>query len=296
MPWRPSARALAVLGLLAAGGPLRGASSATEPIIDDDQHTLQLAVAAPRIVSLAPGATAMLFAAGAGAQIVGTSDYSNEPAAARRIERVGDSQSFDLERVLALHPDVVVVWSGGTNAAQIDKLERVGLKVYRHRIERLADIPESVRRLGVLAGTQSQARAAAASLSASIEALRRRYANAHGGTILIQVWDHPIYTVGRSELMSDVVGICGFHNVYQDLPDPGPAVSLESVLKRDPDVILAVGSDQKAAEDWAAHWRAYPTLKAVHSGRLIPWTDQRLSRLGPSMVDATEALCSALPR
>jgi ABC-type Fe3+-hydroxamate transport system substrate-binding protein len=68
------------------------------------------------------------------------------------------------------------------------------------------------------------------------------------------------------------------------------------VLKRDPDVILAVGSDQKAAEDWAAHWRAYPTLKAVHSGRLIPWTDQRLSRLGPSMVDATEALCSALPR
>lgn len=296
MPWQPSARALAVLGLLAAGGPLRGASSATEPIIDDDQHTLQLAVAAPRIVSLAPGATAMLFAAGAGAQIVGTSDYSNEPAAAQRIERVGDSQSFDLERVLALHPDVVVVWSGGTNAAQIDKLERVGLKVYRHRIERLADIPESVRRLGVLAGTQSQARAAAASLSASIEALRRRYATAHGGTILIQVWDHPIYTVGRSELMSDVVGICGFNNVYQDLPDPGPAVSLESVLERDPDVILAVGSDQKAAEDWAAHWRAYPTLKAVHSGRLIPWTDQRLSRLGPSMVDATEALCSALPR
>jgi iron complex transport system substrate-binding protein len=279
-----------LLCLLAASGPLWAAGS----IVDDDQHTLQLATATPRIVSLAPGATAMLFAAGAGAQIVGTSDYSNEPPAAQRLERVGDSQSFDLERILALHPDVVVVWSGGTNAAQIDKLERVGLQVYRHRIARLADIPDSVRRLGALAGTLPQAQAAAASLAARIAALQQRYANAHGGTVLIQVWDHPIYTVGRSELMSDVLRICGYGNLYQDLPDPGPAVSLESVLQRDPDLILAVGSDQKAAEDWALRWRAYPTLKAERHGRVIPWTDQRLSRLGPSMVDATEALCAAL--
>jgi iron complex transport system substrate-binding protein len=248
----------------------------------------------PRIVSLAPGATAMLFAAGAGAQILGTSDYSNEPQAALRIERVGDAQSFDLERILALHPDVVVVWSGGTNSAQIDKLERVGLKVYRHRIERLSDIPLSLRRLGVMAGTPSTALAAAADLEAKIAALERRYASARGGSVLIQVWDHPIYTVGGSQLMSDVLRICGYRNLYQDLPDPGPAVSLESVLKRDPDLILAVASDQKAADDWVRNWRAYTSLKAVRNGRLIPWTDQRLSRLGPSMVAATEALCAAL--
>jgi iron complex transport system substrate-binding protein len=278
-----------LLALLAASGAARARA-----VIDDDQHTLQLKVSSPRIVSLAPGATAMLFAAGAGAQIVGTSDYSNEPAAAQAIERVGDSQSFDLERVLALHPDVVVVWSGGTNAAQIDKLERVGLPVYRHRIERLSDIPASVRRLGALAGTQSQANAAADELGVRIEALRQSHADTHAGSILIQVWDHPIYTVGRSELLSDVVGTCGFRNAYQDLPDPGPAVSLESVLKRDPDVILTLGPDPKAAAEWAADWRAYPTLKAVRTGRIIPWTDQRLSRLGPSMVAATAALCSAL--
>lgn len=296
MPPRPSVPALVAAAVLAAALLAAAGTSRGRPVVDDDQHTLQLSVAQPRIVSLAPGATAMLFAAGAGGQIVGTSDYSDEPEAAQRIERVGDSQSFDLERVLALHPDVVVVWSGGTNAAQIEKLERVGLTVYRHRIARLADIPESVDRLGVLAGTQPQARAAAADLRASIEALQRRYGAAHAGTILIQVWEHPIYTVGRSELMSDVAAVCGYRNLYQDLPDPGPAVSLESVLKRDPDVILAVGPDRKTAEDWVAHWRAFPSLRAVRAGRLIPWTDQRLSRLGPSMVAATEALCGALPR
>ena len=84
---------------------------------DDDQRSLELPRPAQRIVSLAPGATAMLFAAGAGQLVVGTSDYSNEPEAAKAIERVGDSQSFDLERILALHPDVVVVWSGGTFTA-----------------------------------------------------------------------------------------------------------------------------------------------------------------------------------
>jgi iron complex transport system substrate-binding protein len=265
-------------------------------VSDDDARTLNLAAPSPRIVSLAPGATAMLFAAGAGAQIVGTSDYSNEPEAARRIERIGDSQSFDVERILSLHPDVVVVWSSGTAAAQIDKIERVGLPVYRHRIRRLADIPDSLRRLGLLAGTATQADAAAAEYAQRIVALEHRYAQAQGGSILIQVWDRPIYTVGRSELMSDVVRICGYRSAYADLDDPGPAVSLESVLARNPDVILAVAAELNSANEWLNRWRAYPTLKAVRTSRLVPWTDPRLSRLGPSMVDATGSLCEALNR
>lgn len=286
-------RLLALLCLLAAGVSARAAQE-PRSITDDDQRTLTLKVAAPRIVSLAPGATAMLFAAGAGAQIVGTSGYSDEPAAAQRIERVGDSQNFDIERILFLHPDVVVVWSGGTSAAQIDKIERVGLPVYRHRIRILADIPDSLRRLGALAGTQREAQLAADRYAGRITALERRYASAAAGTILMQVWDRPIYTVGRTELMSDVVRICGYQNVYGDLNEPGPAVSLESVLARDPDLILAVGTDLPTANEWLRRWRAFPTLKAVRSGRLIPWADPRLSRLGPSMVEATEALCGAI--
>ena len=238
----------------------------------------------------------MLFAAGAGAQVVGTSGYSDEPAAAKRIERVGDSRNFDLERILFLHPDVVVVWSGGTSATQIDRIERVGLPVYRHGIRRLSDIPDSLRRLGALAGTQREAQAAADRYAANIAALEQRYGDAEGRSILIQVWDRPIYTVGGSELLSDVMRICGYRNVFADLNEPGPAVSLESVLARDPDLILSLGSDQPAAREWLQRWRAFPTLKAVRAGRLVAWTDPRLSRLGPSMVEATEALCSALER
>jgi iron complex transport system substrate-binding protein len=273
---------------------LMAAPAQCRSVIDDDGRAFALAAAAPRIVSLAPGATAMLFAAGAGAQIAGTSGFSDEPEAAQRIERVGDSQNFDLERILFLHPDVVVVWGGGTSAAQIDKIERVGLPVYRHSIRHLAEIPDSLRRLGALAGTERQAQAAAQQYAEQIAALEQRYARTHTGSILIQVWDRPIYTVGRSELLSDVVRICGYRNIFDDLDAPGPAVSLESVLARDPELILAVGSDRANAGEWLDRWRNYPTLAAVRSGRLVPWTDPRLSRLGPSMVAATEALCRAL--
>lgn len=272
----------------------QGADALALQVQDDEQRSLQLARPAQRIVSLAPGATAMLFAAGAGDRVVGTSQYSSEPATAAGIPRIGDSQSFDVERVLALHPDVVVVWSGGTSPTQLARLEGVGLRIYRHRLTRLDDIPSSLIRFGRLAGTQSQAQAAAAQFTQRIAALRNRYLQAAPATVLIQVWDRPIYTVGRAEIMSDVIHACGYRNVYEDLADPGPAVTLESVLARDPQIILALPPDQNAGRDWVAAWRAYPSMRAVRSGRVVSWTDQRLSRLGPSIVDAAEDLCQAL--
>jgi iron complex transport system substrate-binding protein len=290
-----------VLGLLCALAllapqfePAQGADHLALQLQDDEQRSLELARPAQRIVSLAPGATAMLFAAGAGDRVVGTSEYSNEPLAAAAIPRIGDSQSFDVERVLALHPDVVVVWSGGTSPTQLARLEGVGLRIYRHRLTGLDDIPSSLERFGRLAGTQPQAQAAAAQFTQRIAALRGRYLQASPATVLLQVWDRPIYTVGRAEIMTDVIHACGYRNVYEDLADPGPAVTLESVLARDPQIILALPPDQNSGRDWVAAWRAFPSMRAVRLGRVVSWTDQRLSRLGPSIVDAAEDLCRAL--
>jgi iron complex transport system substrate-binding protein len=294
-----------LLGALALWLQLPAARSATAQVAaaapaavlhlqDDEQQTLDLARPAQRIVSLAPGATAMLFAAGAGERLVGTSQYSTEPAAANAIPRIGDAQSFDLERILALHPDVIVVWAGGTSPTQLARLQGVGLRIYRHRLTRLDDIPASLLRLGRLAGTEAAAQPAAEQLRQRIASLRARYLKAPAATVLIQVWNRPIYTVGRDEIMTDVIHACGYRSIYEDLADPGPAVSLESVLARDPQIILALPPDESSGRDWVAAWRAFPTMRAMRSGRVLSWTDQRLSRLGPSIVDAAEDLCGAL--
>ena len=261
---------------------------------DDEGRSLTLPAPPRRIVTLSPGATAMLFAAGGGARVVGTPEFSEEPAAARDIARIGDSHGFDLEKILALHPDIVVAWTGAFSAAQLLQFDRAGLPVYRHRVERLDDLPVALRRLGALLDTTAVANAAADGLQARIAALRAQYGRAVKPSVLLQVWDRPVYTLGGEQLVSDAMEACGYRNVYAELNAAAPAVSLESVAARDPDVIVVLASDEHSARDWLNQWRALPQLKAVKHGRLVAFVDARLSRLGPEAVSATESLCAQL--
>ena len=261
---------------------------------DDEGRLISLAAPPQRIVSLSPGATAMLFAAGGGARVVGTPDFSVEPTAAGTIARIGDSHGFDLERILALHPDVVVAWTGAFSAAQLLPFERAGLPVYRHRVVRLDDLPVALRRLGALLDTAAIANLAADGLHARIDSLRARYQRANKPRLLLQVWDRPVYTLGGEQLISDAIEACGYRNLYGELRDAAPAVSLESIAARDPDVIVALSADARSAHDWLEQWRAFPRLSAVRQGRLYSFVDARLSRLGPEAVTATEALCALL--
>jgi iron complex transport system substrate-binding protein len=261
---------------------------------DDEGRTLTLPGPPQRIVSLSPGATAMLFAAGGGARVVGTPDFSVEPEAARSIARIGDSHGFDLERILALHPDLVIAWSGGAAPAQLAPLERAGLLIYRHRVVLLDDLPASIERLGALLHSEAVAGPAAAALRVRIAALRTRYARARPQRLLVQVWDRPVYTVGGAQLISDAIEACGYRNVFAELHTAAPAVALEAIAARDPDAILALAADARTAQEWLAHWRELPAMRAVRTGRLFSFVDDRLSRLGPEAVAATEALCARL--
>ena len=262
-------------------------------VTDDEGHVVVVGAAAPRIVSLSPGATAMLFAAGAGAQVVGTSDFSNEPEAARHIPRVGDSQRFDAERILTLHPDVVVAWAGGITDARLAQLSRLGLPIYRHRIDALDDLPLTLRRLGALAGTAGAADAAAERLAARIATLRRGHGGPSRASVLLQVWDQPIYVLGHSQWLTDGLKACGYRNVFDDLQEPAPAVGIESVIARNPDFVLAIG-EPAAAAGWLAHWNQFPGLRAVEAHHLLAVTDRTLTAMGPAALDALESLCQRL--
>jgi iron complex transport system substrate-binding protein len=250
-----------------------------------------------RIVSLTPGATEMLFAAGAGAELIATVEYSDEPPAARHVPRIGDVAAVDMERLVALRPDVVVAWPAGGNPAQREKIAGLHIPLYQQQLERLADLPASLRRLGALAGTQAAAERAARDLEARLAALSRTYSadGARRPTVLLQVWNRPVYTVGGHHLMSDALELCGARNVFADLAEAGPVVDTEAVIARNPDIILAAAPPGEGAA-WLADWKRFPSLAAVHNGRLVAFEDQALSRLGPSVIDATEGLCRTIAR
>ena len=282
---------LLAVALLVLAGPNHAANW---QVRDDEGQLLSLPASPQRIVSLSPGATAMLFAAGGGARVVGTPEFSVEPEAARDILRIGDSHGFDLERILALHPDLIVAWTGGASAAQLQPFQRAGLQVYHHRVARLDDLPSSIERLGALLRTEDEAHRAASALAARIGAIRARYQRARAPRLLLQVWDRPVYTLGGGQIISDAVEACGYRNVYAELRDAAPAVSLESIAARDPDVILALAADAPTARQWIEHWQSLPALRAVKDKRVISFIDARLSRMGPEVVGATEALCTTL--
>src|SRR4029077_8977012 len=173
---RAGGASVLVLALgVAQAAPSTISAPATRTVTDDSGRTLSVGPAPLRIVSLAPGATEMLFAAGAGAQVIATVEYSDEPPAARRIARIGDVAAVDLERLVALHPDVVVLWAGGGNPAQREKIAGLRIPIYQQQVARLADIPAAVRRLGALAATAVVAERAAATMEARLAALTATY-------------------------------------------------------------------------------------------------------------------------
>lgn len=269
-------------------------TSSRVTVTDDFGRKVTVRYPPQRIVSLAPAATEMLIAAGAADRLVATIEYSGQPTSQRKLTKIGSVDAIDMERLIALRPDVVVVWPDGNNPAEIATIERLRIPVYRQEAVTLDGIGDSLRRLGRLTGTSSIADREASLLRARVAALRKKYAGTgNPPTVFLEVWDRPLYTVGGREMMSDALQVCGTRNIFADLPQRAPAIGTEAVIARNPDIIIAA-PPPGGGRSWLAQWRRFPTLKAVRSGKLMTFDDQRLSGLGPGVIDATAALCGKI--
>jgi iron complex transport system substrate-binding protein len=271
------------------------AASAARSVRDDAGDLVTVSDAPCRIVSLAPGTTAMLYAAGAGHCLVGTIAHSDEPAEAAGVPIVGDAETLDFEQLLALRPTVVVVAVDVVQRVRIDRIRALKIPVYQVHVTRLAQMPESLRRLGALTGTVAVARPRAAALSAQLAAIEAQYRGRTPLRVLYQIWDRPIYTIGGRHVISDALRLCGATNIYADLDTAAPAVTREATVLRDPQLIIA-SAPPGAADDWLAEWRKFPAMTAVRAAHLVSYADARIDRMGPSVIDATASLCELIDR
>jgi iron complex transport system substrate-binding protein len=270
-------------------------AAATREVRDDTGATVRVSADNCRIVSLAPGTTAMLYAAGAGHCLVGTIAHSKEPTEAARIPVVGDAETLDFENLLALRPTVVVVAVDVVQRVRIDRIRALGIPVYEVHVTSLEQMPASLRRLGELTVTEAAANRRADSLANDIQAIARRYRGRTPVRVLYQIWDRPIYTIGGKHVINDAINLCGARNVFADLATAAPAVTREAAVLRDPDLIL-VSAPPASAEEWRAEWTRFPALAAVRNGLVLPYTDERMDRMGPSVVEATAGLCELIDR
>ncbi len=275
--------------LLAAALLLCAGARAEPAVTDDAGRRIALPSPATRIVSLAPHATELLFAAGAGAKVVGVSDYSDYPPEARQLPSVGGSRQLDLERIVALEPDLVVAWKSGNNPRQVARLRALGLTVFESEPRRFDDVATSLERLGTLAGS-TQGREQAAEFRRRLAGLRERHAGRAPVTVFYQIWPSPLMTLNDAHIVSEAIRLCGGRNVFGHLPVLAPTVSREAVVKADPEAIFV--SDERS--DAFDRWRAFAHLKAVRSGHLFRIDGGLMNRAGPRLVEATDMLCERI--
>lgn len=287
---RGLAPALLMLTWVPTLAPAATPPAAAISVVDDAGHRLTLAAPARRVIAMAPHITELLFAAGGGASVVGAMNYSDYPAAAKALPLVGSDASIDIERLLALRPDLLVVWQSGNTARQLEQLKGLGIPLFYSEPRTLEQVATSIERLGSLLGSGDSAAAAAGRYRASIARLRARYAARAPVAVFYQVWDKPIYTLSDRHILGDALRVCGAVNVFGSLPVVAPTVGIEAVLAADPEAIF--GSEQHDPSDTGiAMWRQYPRMTAVARGNLFRIDGVLLTRPGPRLAQGTERLC-----
>ena len=257
---------------------------------DDGGVALSLERPAQRIVTLAPHLAEITFAAGAGASLAGVSAFSHHPVDARRLPVVASHGRVDIERLIALRPDLVLAWQSGNSPLQIERVRRLGVPVLVTEVRSLADVPRIVRLIGALAGSEASAEARARNLEDEIETLRRRYAGARQLEIFLEIWHRPMLTVNGTHLISDALRVCGGRNVFAAAKTLTPGVSREQVLNARPDAIVTGGFGSEAREAW----RGFEPVPAVRGGRIYPIDPDLLHGQGPRVVEGVRALCERL--
>ncbi len=278
--------------LLGAVALLHAEGQAVE-VVDDAGSRLRLAQPARRIISLAPHLTETLFAAGAGERVVGSVEYSNYPPAAATIARVGSYAQIDLERVIALRPDLIIGWQSGNAAAHLDRLRALGFPVYVSQPDRIDDVASEIERLGVLAGSSAVADRAAASFRQRLAALQKRYGQRPPVPTFYQIWKQPLMTVGRRQIISDVIRLCGGDNVFASLETMAPTVTVEAIIAANPEAIVASGMGDSRPE-WLDDWRRWTSIEAVARDNLFFVPPDLIQRHTPRLLDGAELLCQHL--
>lgn len=269
------------------------AQAAPITLTDDSGQTVTLAAPAKRIISLAPHVTELLYAAGAGERIVGTVEYSDYPPEAKALPRVGDNQRVDMERVLAMHPDLIVVWLHGSAQRQLDALRKLKVPMFYSEPRKLADIGTAIATLARLAGTEARAAPAVREYNERLAKLTRDNAGKSPVNMFFEIWSRPVMTVNDRHLMSDAMRVCGARNVFGHLTTLVPTVDVEAVLAADPQVIVASGADA-SRPPWLDDWKRWPRLAAVRKDNLYFIPPDLITRLSPRVLGGVEMLCGQL--
>lgn len=289
-------RLVILLALLVAGCSSQDRSATDERsvgdtmLIDDFGDTLRLTAPAQRVVSLNPVTTELLFALGAGDRVVGRTSWDLFPEAAKDVPDLGAGMGPNVEAVIGQRPDLVLLYASESNRAAAQQLHAAGIATLTHRTDKIADLQRVIPVIAAAVGVDSIGRLVADTVRASVEAVRALPRPSEPVRAFWHIWDAPLLTIGGGSYMSELLDVAGAANVFADAAQPSPAVSLEEVARRNPDVILAGPNNARKIRENPL-WQAVP---AVRAGRILVIDTTIVGRPGVRMGEAARFLRMAL--
>ncbi|ANI30991.1 Vitamin B12-binding protein [Yersinia entomophaga] len=245
------------------------------------------ALGAERIISLAPSTTELAYAAGLGDKLVAVSDYSDYPEAAKKLEHVASWQGINVEKILALKPDLILAWRGGNAQRPLDQLASFGIPIFYSDPTTIEQIADDLDKLAGYSPEPQKAHQAAQQIRLRRAELAKHYGKNQPLKVLLQFGTQPLFTTSGHTLQSEVVALCGGENIFADSRVPWPQISREQVLNRQPKAIVIAGGDEQI-KSVRAFWQ--PQLDIP----VIAVNEDWFNRASPRILLAAQQLCQQL--
>lgn len=264
-----------------------------EPVLtiveDDLGRPVKLPAKVTRAVSLAPSVTEAIFAIGAGDRLVGVTAYCNYPEAAKSIASVGDTQTPNIERIVALRPEVVFVSTASQLETFMETLDAQNIAVYVTDVRDLRGVSRSLRAFGTIFGTEKIADDLASDLEKRAEAVDQISKGRAKPKVFLQISREPLFTIGTDSFLTEIIFRAGGISVTKDVATAYPKLSKETALAMNPDVIILSDSeDNREPND------VFKDSPAVRNERVYRINADVISRPGPRLVDALEEIATLL--
>lgn len=263
-------------------------------VTDDAGRVVTLPRPADRVISLVPSGTEMVLALAGREHLVGRTRYDNDPELAS-IPEVGGGLDPSLEAIVALRPDLVLMWEGEGQSPLRGQLAAAGIPAFALQTTDTADVFASMERLGRLLGREATADSVASRVRAQLDSVRRSVEPLPSPRVLYAVGITPPMTAGEHTFVIELLGVAGGSSVFSDIADGWPTVSLEEIVRRDPDIVLLPVSADPATRlstlRGTVGWRDLP---AVRAGRVATVDADLVNRPGPRLGEAAAALARAI--
>jgi len=258
-------------------------------VVDDSGTTVVLAEPAGKIVSLSPHLTELLFSLGVGDRIEATVDFSDYPEAALNIPRLGNAFSVSVEAVIEQSPDLIVAWMTGGNHRTFEQLRALGYPVFVNEASSLVGIAVAVQQLGILVGKPERGLELAENFRVDLESLRQSSSGAGSPKVFFQISDAQLYTVNSQHLIGQAIEVCGAENIFSDVEFFVPMVSYESVVERNPDVLVVSSPYPGYKSAWDDRWN-----DLGWGGRVRTIDASLITRPSLRMLEGIKMLCETL--